>query len=341
MGLELHVDASRWRTHIAQVASGHNDLVPVIKGNGYGFGAATLARETARLDSSMVAVGLSSEAASIDHDTILVLNPWRPHHEPNTDSRLVHTVSRIDDLAPLAGRNPGARVVLEIATSMRRHGIDLAELAALTLPPGLTVLGFTIHLPLTGSPRVEAERILTGLDAAAPALGVPRVVFVSHVNAADESALRAHWLGWNIRSRIGTELWLGDRAALTVRATVEDVHTFARRTPIGYRGRTVSAGSTVLVVAGGTSHGIGLEAPRALTGMRDRAAILGRAGLESAGRVRSPFVIDGQAAWFVEPPHMQVSMIALPPRAAIPQVGESVSAQVRFTATTFDAVHLA
>ena len=44
--LTLHVDAERWRHHISHYVARHQgDLVPVIKGNGYGFGIPILARE--------------------------------------------------------------------------------------------------------------------------------------------------------------------------------------------------------------------------------------------------------------------------------------------------------
>ena len=63
---------------------------------------------------------------------------------------------------------------------------------------------------------------------------------------------------WNT---IGTTLWLGDREALSVGATVLDAHPVERGDVYGYRGRTAPAAGTILVVSGGTAHGIGLEAP--------------------------------------------------------------------------------
>jgi len=46
MSLILHVDGANWRTHLAAVL-GESDaqVVPVIKGNGYGFGIKVLAQE--------------------------------------------------------------------------------------------------------------------------------------------------------------------------------------------------------------------------------------------------------------------------------------------------------
>ena len=44
MSLSLYVDGDRWRAHLRAVAQGHPGIVPVAKGNGYGFGVGRLAR---------------------------------------------------------------------------------------------------------------------------------------------------------------------------------------------------------------------------------------------------------------------------------------------------------
>jgi hypothetical protein len=94
----------------------------------------------------------------------------------------------------------------------------------------------------------------------------------------------------------------------------------------------------LVVAAGGTSHGIALEAPAAAASARQRAVSLARGGLDAAGRALSPYVIDGKRRWFVEPPHMQVSMLFLPAGATVPTPGDEVSVQVRNTTTHFDRV---
>ena len=43
-------------------------------------------------------------------------------------ARVVHTVSRLSDLTDLLDQRPDARLVLERATSMLRHGMSAAEL---------------------------------------------------------------------------------------------------------------------------------------------------------------------------------------------------------------------
>ena len=44
MSLVLTVDGDRWRAHLRSVVAQNPGIVPVTKGNGYGFGLARLAR---------------------------------------------------------------------------------------------------------------------------------------------------------------------------------------------------------------------------------------------------------------------------------------------------------
>ena len=116
-----------------------------------------------------------------------------------------------------------------------------------------------------------------------------------------------------------------------------DVHPVERGDVFGYRGRTAPAAGTILiVVSGGTAHGIGLEAPTAAATLRDRAAQR-RQGWPRRGRVRA-FAVHHRRKLrlFAEPPHMQASMLFLPSGPRVPAVGDEVDVRVRFTATTFD-----
>ena len=119
-----------------------------------------------------------------------------------------------------------------------------------------------------------------------------------------------------------------------MRATVLDVHPVERGDTYGYRGRTAPRAGTILVVSGGTAHGIGLEAPTGDATLKARAASIARGGLDAAGFVRSPYTVDGKQRLFAEPPHMQASMLFLPAGAAVPEVGDEVDCRVRFTATS-------
>lgn len=359
MSLTLTVDGERWRRHLIETATALPGIVPVAKGNGYGFGNGRLARRCAWLDAQsdatgtridMMAVGTYLELPDVADrypGDLLVLTPWRPLGAaldvPETLSpRVIHTVSRIADVRDLLERKPQARFVLEQLTSMRRHGMTRRELLEAAKVLGQQKLsglaGVAMHLPLnTASHLGEVTRLLNDVVAT----GLPtRTVFVSHLTRDELARLRTSYPDFTIRPRIGTDLWLGDRAALKVRATVLDVHAIERGETFGYRGRSMPKGGHILVVSGGTAHGIGLEAPTGDHSLRSRAATIARSGMDVVGVVRSPFSIDGKQRIFAEPPHMQASMLFVPSGARVPVVGEDIEVRVRFTATTFDRVEI-
>ncbi len=345
MALTLTVDGDRWRTHLRSHLERHPELVPVAKGNGYGFTLGRLARKTEWLGLDTLAVGTYEElpeVASRFGGDLLVLTPWRPFVadlDPALADRVIHTVSRAGDLDELLDRQPGARVVLERMTSMRRHGFTASELWAEGLRRRLTearLEGIALHLPLAqGSHLAEVTRLLN--DVVGMELGRP-TIWVSHLTDDELDRLRASYADFRFRPRVGTGLWLGARDALTVTSTVLDVHEVARGDTFGYRGRTVPKAGHLLVVSGGTAHGIGLESPTGESTLKARAATLARGGLDAAGFVRSPFSIDGKQRLFAEPPHMQASMLFLPGGARVPAVGDEIEVRVRYTATTFDRV---
>jgi alanine racemase len=354
VSLILTVDGDRWRAHLKDVAHANPGLVPVAKGNGYGFGLARVARKAAWLGVDTLAVGTYDELPEVATrygGDLLVLTPWRPFGaaldvaEP-VRRRVVHTVSRVADLRDLLAREPDARFVLELLTSMRRHGLDargLEEAASVLANPGARrgFSGIALHLPLAqGSHLAEVRRLVDVVVGAGLAAPGRTSLWVSHLTGAELTSLRGTHADFAIRPRIGTDLWLGDRGALRVTAEVLDVHPVERGEIFGYRGRNAPKAGHLVIVSGGTAHGIGLEAPTGESSIRARAATLARGGLDAVGFVRSPYTIDGKQRLFAEPPHMQASMLFLPAGAHVPAVGDEVDVRVRFTATTFDRVVL-
>ena len=250
-------------------------------------------------------------------------------------------MSRPEDLAALREHHPRARFLLEQLTSMRRHGMTRRELAAAAEAVGehghsSGLRGVAMHLPLnTTSHLGEVSRLMNDIVAS----GLPtRTVFVSHLTHDEHARLATTYPDFTVRPRIGTDLWLGDRGALKVGATVLDVHEVERGDVFGYRGRSAPKHGHIVVVSGGTAHGIGLEAPTGDQSLKARAATLARGGLDAVGFVRSPFSIDGKQRLFAEPPHMQASMLFVPSGARVPRIGEDIEVRVRFTATDFDRV---
>jgi len=341
MALVLHVDGQRWREHLARTVAAHAGLVPVAKGNGYGFGLELLVAETARLNGSagvdVLAVGTYAEAPVALRGfpgDVLVMEPYRAVLHaglPHLDSpALVHTVASPADLADLTSRVGRPRVVLEGLTSMNRHGMSPEELRACVAAPGeADLVGGTLHVPLGEGYLDEVDEWLGCADL--------RTWFVSHLSDRDLAMLRASNPENTFRPRIGTDLWLGDPGALSVLAHVLDVRPVRAGDRAGYRQRRLKAGHLV-VVSGGTAQGVAMEARTAASTPRQRAIAVAEGVLEAAGRVRSPFTVGGRGTWFVEPPHMQVSLVSLPEGAVPPEVGDEVEVRVRHTTLHADAV---
>ncbi|GHH84605.1 alanine racemase [Kitasatospora indigofera] len=341
MTLSLYLDTDRWRAHQQSVLAEFPGLVPVAKGNGYGLGNQRLAEEATRLGTGILAVGTAYEAADAATwygGELLVLTPYRIGEEvlPLPHARVIRTVASTDALRAV----PGARVVVECMTSMRRHGIAAGDLAAVAeMVDSVSFEGLALHLPMDrpdGSDPVD--EVAHWVDAAAAA-GLPtRTVFVSHLGAAGMARLAERYPATVFRARIGTRLWLGDGGALEVRGTVLDVTPVVKGDRYGYRQHPAPSDGHLVVVTGGTAHGIGLEAPKYVQGVSSRAKGIARAGLATVNKTRSPYNWDGKQLWFAEPPHMQVSLLFLSAEIRPPAIGDELGLQVRHTTTHFDRV---
>ena len=75
MGLRLSVREQAWREHVATVAAATPGLIPVVKGNGYGFGRANLMPIAAGLG-HQIAVGTVFEAADVPANRQAVHVRW-------------------------------------------------------------------------------------------------------------------------------------------------------------------------------------------------------------------------------------------------------------------------
>ena len=335
MSLVLHVDGARWRAGHDQFVGDRPGIVPVIKGNGYGFGRDLLCAEASRLGVPMVAVGTYTElpeALAAYGGDVLVMEPYRAAIHAGlpdlANRRAVHTITTHADLEDLRRAAADARVVVEGLTSMNRFGTPATDVAALA---GVAdAIGVTLHLPLGTGHVDEITRFIAA---------VPGVLswFVSHVSASELATLAARHPEHEFRPRIGTDLWYADKGSYEVRAHVLDVRAVTKGTPAGYRRRPLPAGH-VVVVSGGTSHGVAMESPSSAATARTRAIAVAEGVLEAAHRVRSPFTVSGAMPRFAEPPHMQCSLLSLPAGVAPPRIGDEVTVRMRLTTTTPDAV---
>jgi Alanine racemase, N-terminal domain len=345
VSLTLVVNGQLWEQHLSSVHGSLPGLVPVIKGNGYGLGVPRLAQASEHMGVDTVAVGTAEElAAAVPcfRGSFLVLTPWRspgPCLPPGlSPDRVIHTVSRADDLAELLDRKPGARFVLEVLTDLRRHGVPAGDLAGardLLRHGGGLCEGVAMHLPLTtGRHLPKVDDLVDAVEQVTPL----RRLWVSHLNPDEIALLRWKRPRLEVRPRIGTRLWLGERRALRASATVLDVQHIVRGETFGDWGRTSPRTGRLLQMSGGRAHGIGVETYRGRDSLRERVATSVRAGLDAAGRVRSPYVLDGKRLWFAEPPASQTSTLHLPRSAHVPSVGDELEVRVNLTVTNADRI---
>lgn len=361
MTFGISVDAAAWRGHCDsfrdRVHAADAALIPVIKGNGYGLGQELLAGEATRLGVHAVAVGTIHEVASVAGafaGDIIVLEPidprdataaaaWRRHIEAGLDERLIRTVASPEGLDFVLDTNDDARVILEAGTSMRRFGLTdpaLRETWAWAVQAQnegrLRLLGLTVHLPLQPS-AADYDEILRLVDE----INDDSVhVLVSHLDVRSVEILRRHKPNLRLSLRVGTALWLGLRGALHAHGSVLAVHRVSKGDAMGYQRRRARRDGYLLIVAGGTSHGVALSAPSPATSMRQRAISVAAGALGALGRARSPFSFNRRQLWFVEPPHQHVSLLWLPASATPPAIGATLDADVRYTITRADAVQL-
>ena len=346
MPLTLYVDRVAWRAHHQRMLADRPGLVPVVKGNGYGFTLPVLAGAAAELGPmagvDQIAVGTAREALSLlDHypHDMMLLEPFLPGEDrvelPRPVVRSAASLAAVHRLA-------GQRMVIDCRSSMRRQGVSRAELSEVRRAlGGHRPEGFSVHLPINrpfgADPVYEIAEWVRALDEAG--FEVP-VMYVTHLGRVELEVLSALHPYTRFRLRTGTDMWLGARDAIQGRATVLDAIEVGRGERVGYHQGRLRHGGWVVVVSGGAVQGIGLEAPKALRGVLPRARELARFGLRAMNRTLSPFSWQGRRLWFAEPPHMSVSMIHIPGHADPPWPGAELVAQVRYTATHFDRVEL-
>ena len=79
MALVLTVNSAQWNRHVNALAATIDGLVPVVKGNGYGFGRDWLAERAssvATTTAKFIAVGTTFEVSSVPAECIpVVLTP--------------------------------------------------------------------------------------------------------------------------------------------------------------------------------------------------------------------------------------------------------------------------
>ena len=119
MTVSLTVDRTRWSAHLHHTLEQIRAVaipVPVVKGNGYGFGRHALAKIAAE-ESTTICVGTVHELDGIpDSLTPVVLTPTLAGPTPSA----ILTVSNEAHIRPLVGS--AQRIIIKLASSMHRYG---------------------------------------------------------------------------------------------------------------------------------------------------------------------------------------------------------------------------
>lgn len=302
MTIRLTVDRDRWWNHVTDVAAGVEGLVPVVKGNGYGFGRHNLAIAASRL-SPLIAVGTVHELDGLPAElTAVVLTPTL--RAPATTDPVL-TVGNRRHISALAGWR--GRVIVKLESTMHRYGgtIDLVSEAQRV---GLRTVGVAIHLPLVGSEQERLGYVAEQLPAIDPTLDV----WLSHLSPSSYEHLPdSH----RYRLRLGTYLWHGDREAIRLEADVLDTRRVESGTTAGYRLRPITRDGTIVMIGAGSAAGV---APLA--------------------DGESPFHFKRHRLELIEPPHMHTSMVLAPFGDPCPIVGEWVDLQRPLTMTSADEI---
>ena len=376
MTFSLKVDAEKFRGQLVSTMKSYAiagaELVPVIKGNGYGFGRKALASEASRLGSNRVAIGTVWELGQTLADftgEVLVLEPfnssdesavaqWRSHLEHNAD-RIIVTVSN-QDLASV--RAAGAKnIYLEGKTSLSRFGILPFDMQSLINFNDLKVLGLSLHLPIVQlASKVDATtEISAAFDGAELSQSIteawnwivlyeelsnkyslPKHISLSHVSEKQIHSLTNMMQSYNfnlkIEVRMGTKLWLGEPSALQACGTVLQIHEITHRQTMGYQQIDSGSNKRLIVVSGGTAHGVAMAAPSNAGSLRKKGVAIAEGFSQAIGKVRSPFSYKSKNLDFVEPPHMQVSMLWSNDMSIV--VGDELNCNVRNTTSNFDCV---
>jgi alanine racemase len=284
-------------------------LVPVVKGNGYGFGRATLHPIAARL-AEHVCVGtiheLDAVAAGV---TPVVLTPTRT---PPSTTDAVLTVGAATDVDALSGW--AGRVMIKLQSTMRRYGatvFELADLVAATRSSGLAIVGYALHLPLAGSDEDRVAEVETWL----PHLRAGGEVWLSHLQPHTFAALQQRHPQHRFRLRLGTALWQGDKSFVQLSADVAAVHPVSAGDRVGYRLTEAPGDGHLLMITAGSAHGV--------------------AALPNG---HSPFHFARTRLPLIEDPHMHTSMVFAAVGTPCPAVGDRVDVQRPLISTMVDEI---
>jgi alanine racemase len=300
MTIRLTIRTALWRSHVARIVNEVDGLVPVVKGNGYGFGRMALAQLASEF-ADTVAVGTVHELEDLPDG----LNPvvLTPTLTPPSSTKPILTVGNDTHVDALAGWS--GRVLVKLASSMQRYGRG-PDLVESSRRRGLDVVGVSIHPPLAGTIEDHRLEVLALLDGIEPS----STVWLSHLDPQAAASLPATH---SYRLRLGTALWHGDKSFFRMQADVIDVRPVAAGSLAGYRQTPVPGDGHLVMIGAGSANGVSTLADG-----------------------RSPFHFERRRLALHEAPHMHTSMAFVPLGETVPAIGSLVDLQRPLTTTLVD-----
>ena len=261
MALRLTVRREALFDHVRNVSASVPHLVPVVKGNGYGLGRHTLIDLVGQLlpATDTIAVGTIHEAADVPaRFAIHVMNPISAvdlEGLSGIPTNVIPTVGSTRDVDVLARHGWKGRVVVKLASSMRRFGVSHIDFPALVQDIariGGTIHSCSVHPPTAGS---ETER-LAEIESWLPLLPECVTLSVSHLAPESIERLRATSDRRTIEARLGTALWHGTKSHFGLEADVIRTEACRSGEAAGYRRSAIPCDGTLVVVGAGSAHGV-------------------------------------------------------------------------------------
>lgn len=310
--IRLAVNESRWLAHVQSVAKAMPNLVPVVKGNGYGFRRWNLMPLAGQL-SNEVAVGTVFEVRDVPtHVTPIVLTPTMTAPPKNLPLNTVLTIGSTHHIVALTTAGWSGDVIIKLQSSMKRYGVTNNGFDALVADARnarFTIRGYALHPPLEGEMKTWLNEISTWLVRLDPELPV----YVSHLSPEAYGRLRSAHPDRSFKIRLGTSLWHGDKSMMQLSADVIDHHPIESGMRAGYRQVRVDGPGEIVMVGCGTANGV-------------QPLVDGR----------SPFHYQRQRLNMLEPPHMHTSMLFVARGRPIPSMGEWIDVQQPLTRVQVD-----
>ena len=310
--IRLAVQRAQWLAHVHRVADSMPGIVPVVKGNGYGFRRWNLMPLAGEL-ANEIAVGTIFEVRDIPtHVTPIVLTPTLTPPPKNLPLNTILTVGSAHHVIALTSAGWRGDVIIKLQSPTMRFGVTKQDFDLLMRDvrnAQFTLRGFSIHPPLEGDPKSHIENISSWIELLEPS----QPIYVSHLDATAYAYLCGKFPDRSFRIRLGTSLWHGDKSALQLSADVVDHHPVESGTKAGYRQTLINGSGEIVLVGCGTAHGVNV--------LPDG---------------RSPFHFRNQRLNLLEAPHMHTSMLFVARGRPMPSIGEWIDVQQPLTRVQVD-----